>query len=150
MQIRCSTRSVLLNVMVTQYTCSLNSICLPDWPVQWSHHCSGMHIPVHSPWLHWCRPDHSCYINNGWTFSRQTSYTPHTHTHTHTHWSQNTKVDPCVCMCDAKYLVSGINLVVFRQMVLTVPLPRWRSFADVQSKDFPACSTNQIAMTVTY
>ena len=23
----------------------------PHWLVQWSHHCSRMHIPVHSPWL---------------------------------------------------------------------------------------------------
>ena len=25
--------------------------------------------------LHWCHANHSCYINNGWTFSGQTSYT---------------------------------------------------------------------------
>ena len=39
-----------LNVTATQYTCSLNDIYLPHWLVQWSHHCSRMHIPVHSPW----------------------------------------------------------------------------------------------------
>ena len=45
MQIRCSTCSVILNVMLTQQ-------CL-QWPplVQWSHHCLHMCIPVHSPWL---------------------------------------------------------------------------------------------------
>ena len=51
MQICCSTYSVILNVMATQYTCSLNGIYHPQWLVQWSHHCSHMRIPVHSPWL---------------------------------------------------------------------------------------------------
>ena len=51
MQIHCSTCSVILNVTATQNTCSLNSICHPHWLVQWSHHCSCMCIPVHSPWL---------------------------------------------------------------------------------------------------
>ena len=33
------------------YTCSLSSVyCLP-WLVQWSHHCSCMHIPIYPPWL---------------------------------------------------------------------------------------------------
>ena len=50
-QISCSIRSVILNVTATQYTCSLNGIYHPHWLVQWSHHCSCMHIPVHSPWL---------------------------------------------------------------------------------------------------
>ena len=72
MQMHCSTRSVILNAMATQCTCSLNGPL-----VQWSHPCSHMCIPVHSPW----RPKHidvsadcSCCINNGWTFSGQTSY----------------------------------------------------------------------------
>ena len=51
MQTHCSTRSVILNATATQYTCSLNSIYHPHWLVQWSHHCSHMRIPVHSPWL---------------------------------------------------------------------------------------------------
>ena len=51
MWILCSTRSIILNVTVTQYTCSLNDIYHPHWLVQWSHHCSPMHIPVHPPWL---------------------------------------------------------------------------------------------------
>ena len=50
MEICCSTQSVILNVMVTQYTCSLKGIYL-HWLVQWSCHCSHVHIPVHSPWL---------------------------------------------------------------------------------------------------
>ena len=50
-QICCCTCSVILNVTATQYTCSLNGICHPHWLVQWSCHCSHMHIPVHSPWL---------------------------------------------------------------------------------------------------
>ena len=51
MQNCCFTHSVILNVMATQYTCSLSSIYHPHWLVQWSHHCSHMCIPVHSPWL---------------------------------------------------------------------------------------------------
>ena len=51
MQICCSTRSVILNVMATQYTCSFNGIYHPHWLVQGSRHCPLMHIPVHSPWL---------------------------------------------------------------------------------------------------
>ena len=51
MQIHCYTRTVILNIMTTQYTCSLNGIYGPHWLVQWSHPCSHMHIPVLSPWL---------------------------------------------------------------------------------------------------
>ena len=51
MQIHCSTCSVILNVMATEYTCSLNGVYHPHWLVQWSCHCSHMHIPVHPPWL---------------------------------------------------------------------------------------------------
>ena len=51
MQIHCCTRSVILNVTATQYTCSLNSIYHPQWLVQWSCHCSCMCVSVHSPWL---------------------------------------------------------------------------------------------------
>ena len=51
MQIHCSTHSVILNAVATQYTCSLNSVYCLHWLVQWSHHFSCMHIPVHSPWL---------------------------------------------------------------------------------------------------
>ena len=50
MQICYSTCSVILHVTATQYTCSLNSAYGPHWLVQWSHHCSRMCIPVHSPW----------------------------------------------------------------------------------------------------
>ena len=50
MQIHCSTRSVILNVTATQYTCSLNGIYCPHWLVQWNC-CLCMLIPVHSPWL---------------------------------------------------------------------------------------------------
>ena len=53
MQICCSTQSIILNVTATQYTCSLNDVYPrpPHWLIQWSRHCSHMHIPVHSPWL---------------------------------------------------------------------------------------------------
>ena len=39
MQIRCSTHSVILNVMATQYTCSLDGVSHPHGLAQWSHHC---------------------------------------------------------------------------------------------------------------
>ena len=51
MQIHCSTHSLILNVIAPKYTCSLNDIYHPHWLVQWSRHCSHMHIPVHSLWL---------------------------------------------------------------------------------------------------
>ena len=51
MQIRCSTHSVILNVMATQYTCSLNGIYHPHWLVQWGCHRSHMCVPIHFPWL---------------------------------------------------------------------------------------------------
>ena len=53
-QIHWSTHSLMLNVMATQYTCSLNSIYRPHWLVQWSCHCLCMCFPVHSPWLPGC------------------------------------------------------------------------------------------------
>ena len=47
----CSTCSVILNAIATEYTCSFNVLYHPHWLIQWSFHCSHMHIPVHSPWL---------------------------------------------------------------------------------------------------
>ena len=47
------------------------------WLLQWSRHCSCMHITVHSPWLpglHRYHTNHSHYIHNGWMFSGQISY----------------------------------------------------------------------------
>ena len=64
-----------LSVMPTQYACSLSGIYCPHL-VRWGCHCSHMCIPVHSPWL----PGYIdvqtvlVIINDGWTFSRQTSY----------------------------------------------------------------------------
>ena len=49
MQIHCSTCSVTLNAVATQDTCSLNNVYHSPWLVQWSCHCSHMHLPVHSP-----------------------------------------------------------------------------------------------------
>ena len=54
MQICCSTHSVVLNVTATQYTCSFIGVYHSHWLIQWSHHCSCMHIPVHCPWLPGC------------------------------------------------------------------------------------------------
>ena len=75
MQICRSTRSVIVNAMATQYTLSFNDIYRPHWLVQWSRHCSHMCIPVSlAARLHQCHAKDSRYINNDWTFSRQTSY----------------------------------------------------------------------------
>ena len=51
MQMCCFTCSIILNMMATRYTFSLKGIYCPHWLVQWSRHCSHMHIPAHSPWL---------------------------------------------------------------------------------------------------
>ena len=51
MQTHSSTHSVILNARATQCTCSLNGMYHPHWLVQWSHHCSRMHIPFHFLWL---------------------------------------------------------------------------------------------------
>ena len=45
------TCSVILNMTATQYTCSFSGLYHPHCLIQWSCHCSRMHIPVHSPWL---------------------------------------------------------------------------------------------------
>ena len=79
MQIHCSTYSVILNVLATQYTCSLNGEHgLP--PPLTSTVKSSLFMRVHSSplslaaRLHWCYANCSRYINNGWTFSGQASY----------------------------------------------------------------------------
>ena len=74
-QIHCSTCSVIMNAMTTQYTCSLNGVYDPHWLVQWSCHFSWAFQST----LFGCQVtlmlrNHSCYINNGWTLSRQTPY----------------------------------------------------------------------------
>ena len=51
MQIHFSTHSVILNMTPTIFTCSLCGVYCPHPLVQWSRHCSRIHIPVHSPWL---------------------------------------------------------------------------------------------------
>ena len=73
MQNCCSPHAITLNATATQYTCSLNGIYSPHWPVHWCSHCSRMHIPIHSPWLQGCTNTAetvlviiiiACYINN--------------------------------------------------------------------------------------
>ena len=77
MQIHCSTRSVILNVMATQYRCSLNGVYHPLWlvPVKLSlimhAHSSPLSLAAR---LHQCHANRSRYINNDWTIFRQTSY----------------------------------------------------------------------------
>ena len=86
MRIHCSTNSVILNVLATQYTCSLNNIHCPPLtstvklPLFTHAHSSplclapgGNHVAQ------------SCYINNGCFFPDS----PHTHTHTRT-WELKT------------------------------------------------------------
>ena len=76
MQICCSTCSVILNVMTTQYICSLNGI----YHALTSTVKSSLLTHVHSSPLSsmarlpQCFTNWSCYINNSWTFSRQTLY----------------------------------------------------------------------------
>ena len=76
MQIYCSTHLVILNVKATQYTCLLNSIYHPPLT---STVKSSLFMHAHSSplsltaSLHQCCANHS-HINNGWTFSGQTSY----------------------------------------------------------------------------
>ena len=76
MQIFCSTHSVILNVMATQYTHSLNGMYCPHWLVHWSCYLSCAHSSPLSLAARLHRWSH--FINNGWTFFRQTV---------------------CVCMC---------------------------------------------------
>ena len=78
MQIHCSTCSGISNVMATQHTCSLNRVSAPlTSAVKLS-----LFTRVHSSPLslaarfHQCCINGSHYINNGWTFTRQASYTP--------------------------------------------------------------------------
>ena len=77
MQFRRSTRSVILNAMATQYTCSLNGVFPPPLT---STVKSSLFTHVHSSplssaaRLHQCHANQSRYFNNGWTFSGQTSY----------------------------------------------------------------------------
>ena len=78
MQIPCSTRLIILNATTTQYTFSLNRHLQP--PLS-STVKSSLFMHVHSSPLSLdarlcqCHSNHSCYINNGWTFSGQT-HTP--------------------------------------------------------------------------
>ena len=75
-QIHCS-HSIIVNAMATPYNCSLNSIYCPPLP---STMTSSLFTRAHSSpvslaaRLHRCHVNHSRYINNGWTFSRQTLY----------------------------------------------------------------------------
>ena len=58
----------------TVHTCSLNGIYCPHW-LQWSHRsCVCIPSPLSlATRLHWCFANRSHYLNNGWSFPRQTS-----------------------------------------------------------------------------
>ena len=51
MQFHCSSHSVILNETATQSKYPLHGVYLPPRLVQWSGHCSHMHIPAPSPGL---------------------------------------------------------------------------------------------------
>ena len=78
MQIPCSTYSVILNAMATQYTCSFSRQCLLPPLINTAKSSLFMHM--HSSPLSlaarlcWCHANHSRYINNSWTFSGKASY----------------------------------------------------------------------------
>ena len=79
MRIRCSTQSVILNAIATQYTCALNGIYHSTPPLT-STVKSSLFMHVHSSplslaaRLHRCHTNRSCYINNSWTAFWQTLY----------------------------------------------------------------------------
>ena len=70
-QICCSTCSVILNAIVTQYTCSLNGIYHPPLTsavkssLLMHAHSSPLSLAVR---LHWCGANHSHYTSNGGLF----------------------------------------------------------------------------------
>ena len=110
MQIHCSTCSVILNVMATQYTCahSMASTALTD---QYSEviivhactfqsilpGCQVISIPGHA--------SHSHYIHNGWTFPGQTC-TCMLYTHTHS------------CIYTITYIICIIIIIVCNNYIL--------------------------------
>ena len=73
MQICCSTRSVILNTMTTQHTCSLPPPLTSTVKLSlFTHaHSSPLSLAVR---LHQWHTNHSHYTNNGWTFSGETSH----------------------------------------------------------------------------
>ena len=85
MHICCSTHSVLLNAMGTQYPCLLNGVCLP--PLLTNTVKLSLFTHAHSSPLSWatrlygCCANHFWYINNGLTFSRHIFIHKHTHTY---------------------------------------------------------------------
>ena len=77
MQIRCPTHSVILNAIATQYICPLNGIYPQPCTDQYSeviivHACAFQFILLGCQVTSMSH-EHSLYINNGWTFSGQTS-----------------------------------------------------------------------------
>ena len=111
MQIRCSSRSIILNATATQYMCSLNGIyCPPLTSIEKSSlfthaHSSPLSLAAK---LHQCHANHSFYINNGWTFSGQMSYTVLVGSIVHrTHLLQNISQDEC-SVADSLWKTQGI------------------------------------------
>ena len=77
MHISCSIRSVILNVTATHVHMLTQRHLLP--PLTSTVKSSLFTLAFSSPlsmagMLHWCCPNHSPYINNGWTFSAQNMY----------------------------------------------------------------------------
>ena len=71
MQICCSTHTVILNVMATQYTCTIQW-CLQHPLTSTVKSSLLMHAHSSPPSLatrfHWCCTNHYCHINNSWVF----------------------------------------------------------------------------------
>ena len=84
MQIHCSTRSEIFNVMASQSEApSMASTTTPsdyysEVVMFTQAHPSPLSLAAS---LHQCSANHSHYTNNGWTFSRQTSCTRHKKNH---------------------------------------------------------------------
>ena len=102
----------ILNVTVTQYTCSLNSVYCPHWLVQWSRQCSHVHIPVHSPWLpgYIDATQTTVVILTVVAFSRQTSLYVFIHLSKPIEWTTrvshiNYELWVIMLMCQCKFII---------------------------------------------
>ena len=72
-QIHCSPCSVILSAAAIQHTCSVRGVYYPSLTstvkLSFFTHAHSSPLSLAARW-HRCRANRSCYINNGWTFSR--------------------------------------------------------------------------------
>ena len=112
MQIHCSTCSVILNATATHYTCSLNNIYCLHCPVQWVHiHACTFQSSLLCCQVTPCHTNHSCCINNGWTFPGPTIYIC-MYAYTCMHAYTCVYMHICICMhvCTHTYICMYIFL----------------------------------------